>query len=178
MGDLAHELSLVLGFNYTIKLVDDGKYGSETSPGNWNGMLGEVWDDKSDFVIADISITSSRASAFAFTIPWMNLGISIPTSGQGPPPPPWWPSLTLSPQTSISTPSVSSSSPRYPSMFLADSLPTSGRRALSQRMNTPTASLCLEFSGSPLDISLARVLISPVLLSTSGSWPLPGSSLP
>ena len=23
--DLAHELSLVLGFNYTIKLVDDGK---------------------------------------------------------------------------------------------------------------------------------------------------------
>ncbi len=40
-------------------------------------MLGEVWDDKSDFVIADISITSSRASAFAFTIPWMNLGISI-----------------------------------------------------------------------------------------------------
>ena len=40
-------------------------------------MLGEVWDGKSDFVIADISITSSRASAFAFTIPWMNLGISI-----------------------------------------------------------------------------------------------------
>ena len=26
--DLAHELSLVLGFNYTIKLVDDGKVGS------------------------------------------------------------------------------------------------------------------------------------------------------
>ena len=23
--DMAHELSLVLGFNYTIKLVDDGK---------------------------------------------------------------------------------------------------------------------------------------------------------
>ena len=40
-------------------------------------MLGEVWDGKSDFVIADISITSSRASSFAFTIPWMNLGISI-----------------------------------------------------------------------------------------------------
>ena len=75
--DLAHELSKVLGFNFTFKLVDDGKYGSETSPGNWNGMLGEVHDGTADFVIADISITASRASAFSFTIPWLNLGISI-----------------------------------------------------------------------------------------------------
>merc|ERR1712128_228427 len=52
-------------------------YGSETSPGNWNGMLGEVHEGVADFVIADISITSSRAAAFAFTIPWLNLGISI-----------------------------------------------------------------------------------------------------
>lgn len=29
--DLAHELSLVLGFNYTIKLVDDGKVRQDTS---------------------------------------------------------------------------------------------------------------------------------------------------
>ena len=40
--DLAEELSRFLGFNYTIKLVDDGAYGKEVSPGNWNGMLGEV----------------------------------------------------------------------------------------------------------------------------------------
>ena len=40
-------------------------------------MLGEVHEDVADFVIADISITSSRANAFAFTIPWLNLGISI-----------------------------------------------------------------------------------------------------
>lgn len=31
--DLATELSQVLGFNFTFKLVDDGKYGSQTSPG-------------------------------------------------------------------------------------------------------------------------------------------------
>ena len=42
--DLASELSLVLGFNFTFKLVDDGKYGSETSPGikhkvNFNWLL-------------------------------------------------------------------------------------------------------------------------------------------
>jgi len=75
--DLAAELAKILGFNFTLKLVDDGAYGSETSPGNWNGMLGEVQEGVADFVIADISITSSRASAFAFTIPWLNLGISI-----------------------------------------------------------------------------------------------------
>ena len=40
-------------------------------------MIGEVLDGVSDFVIADISITSARASAAAFTMPWMNLGISI-----------------------------------------------------------------------------------------------------
>jgi len=75
--DMAEELSKILGFNYTFKLVDDGKYGSEVSPGNWNGMLGEVDEGVADFVIADISITSARANAFAFTIPWLNLGISI-----------------------------------------------------------------------------------------------------
>jgi len=74
--DMADELSKILGFNYTFKLVDDGKYGSFVN-GQWNGMLGEVADGTADFVIADISITSSRASAFAFTIPWLNLGISI-----------------------------------------------------------------------------------------------------
>ena len=34
-------------------------------------------DGTADFCIADVSITSSRASAFAFTMPWLNLGISI-----------------------------------------------------------------------------------------------------
>jgi ABC-type amino acid transport substrate-binding protein len=75
--DLAAELAGVLGFNFTFKLVDDGQYGKETSPGKWNGMLGEVMDGTADFCIADISITAARTTAFAFTMPWMNLGISI-----------------------------------------------------------------------------------------------------
>merc|ERR1719282_1629427 len=75
--DLADEISKLLGFNYTIKLVDDGNYGKEVSPDNWNGMLGEVMDEVADFCIADISVTPARASAFSFSLPWMNLGISI-----------------------------------------------------------------------------------------------------
>ena len=34
-------------------------------------------DGTADFTIADISVTSSRAEAFSFSMPWMNLGISI-----------------------------------------------------------------------------------------------------
>ena len=75
--DLARELSSVLGFNFTFKLVEDGKYGSEISPGHWNGMLGEIEEGVADFCIADISITSARADSFSFSTPWMNLGISI-----------------------------------------------------------------------------------------------------
>ena len=52
--DLAKELSSFLGFNFTFKLVDDGKYGSEISPGHWNGMLGEMDAQRS----AQISITT------------------------------------------------------------------------------------------------------------------------
>ena len=40
-------------------------------------MLGEVMDGSADFCIADISITAARASAFTFSMPWLNLGISI-----------------------------------------------------------------------------------------------------
>jgi ionotropic kainate glutamate receptor 2 len=63
------------------------QYGSEVSPGNWNGMIGEVLDGTADFAIADISITSKRASAVKFTMPWMNLGISILYTRPRPAPP-------------------------------------------------------------------------------------------
>ena len=41
--DLVEEISQILGFNYTIKLVDDGNYGSfNKETGKWNGMIGEL----------------------------------------------------------------------------------------------------------------------------------------
>ena len=38
-------------------------------------MIKEVMDGTADFAIADISITSERASVVDFTMPWMNLGV-------------------------------------------------------------------------------------------------------
>ena len=44
--DMAHELSLVLGFNYTIKLVDDGKvseFDHDSIQSLWKKILIVVW---------------------------------------------------------------------------------------------------------------------------------------
>lgn len=44
--DLIHELSLMLGFNYTFKLQEDGVYGSKNNATNeWSGMIKELLDE-------------------------------------------------------------------------------------------------------------------------------------
>jgi len=40
--DLIHEIAEVLGFKYTIKLVEDGSYGRKNERGEWNGMIKEL----------------------------------------------------------------------------------------------------------------------------------------
>ena len=76
--DLVEEISKILHFNYTIKLVEDGKYGSfDKETGKWNGMIGELQAQKADLVVADITITSEREQGVDFTMPFMNLGVTI-----------------------------------------------------------------------------------------------------
>jgi len=79
--DLMTEIAKFLQFNVTFKLVDDGKYGGTDEHGNWNGMINEVMvgveEGGADFAIADLSVTSARNDAVQFSVPWMNLGISI-----------------------------------------------------------------------------------------------------
>lgn len=48
--DLLRELSTYLGFTYTIKLVEDGKYGAlDDASGQWNGMVRQLMDHVSCF---------------------------------------------------------------------------------------------------------------------------------
>uniref|UniRef100_A0A182PQM6 Uncharacterized protein n=1 Tax=Anopheles epiroticus TaxID=199890 RepID=A0A182PQM6_9DIPT len=76
--DLIHELSVMLGFNYTFILQEDGVYGSlNRDTKKWNGMVQELLDWRADLAITDLTITSDRESAVDFTMPFMNLGISI-----------------------------------------------------------------------------------------------------
>lgn len=42
--DLLKELSHILGFMYDIRVVEDGKYGSQDEKGQWNGMIRELID--------------------------------------------------------------------------------------------------------------------------------------
>lgn len=73
--DLIDEISKILGFNYTFKLVPDGRYGSlnrETK--EWDGMVRELLEQRADLAIADLTITYDREQAVDFTMPFMNLG--------------------------------------------------------------------------------------------------------
>ena len=76
--DLIQEISQILGFNYTIKLVEDGSYGSfDKVKQKWTGMIGELQSQKADLVVADITITYEREQGVDFTMPFMNLGVTI-----------------------------------------------------------------------------------------------------
>ncbi|PSN42074.1 hypothetical protein C0J52_16393 [Blattella germanica] len=76
--ELIHELSLILGFNYTFELQLDNAYGSlNKETGQWNGMIRQLLDYKADLAITDLTITSEREAAVDFTMPFMSLGISI-----------------------------------------------------------------------------------------------------
>ncbi|KAF8794053.1 Glutamate receptor ionotropic like protein [Argiope bruennichi] len=75
--DLLKEMSRILGFRYELRLVRDGSYGSRNTRGEWNGMVRELMDREADLAIADFTITYEREQVVDFTMPFMNLGISI-----------------------------------------------------------------------------------------------------
>ncbi|XP_035213366.1 glutamate receptor ionotropic, kainate 2-like [Stegodyphus dumicola] len=75
--DLIDEIASDLKFQYRIKEVDDGSYGRKNDLGEWNGMIRELIDGKADMAVADLTITYVREEAVDFTMPFMNLGISI-----------------------------------------------------------------------------------------------------
>ncbi|XP_030751946.1 glutamate receptor ionotropic, kainate 2-like isoform X2 [Sitophilus oryzae] len=76
--DVIHELSLLLGFNYTILEQKDGVIGNlNRNTNQWNGAIREIMDGNADLAITDLTITSERETAVDFTMPFMNLGISI-----------------------------------------------------------------------------------------------------
>lgn len=76
--DLIDEIAKLRGFNYTFKEVSDGNYGSRNrETGEWNGIVRELLDHKADLGIVDFTITYEREEAVDFSMPFMNLGISI-----------------------------------------------------------------------------------------------------
>lgn len=101
--DLIHEISKILGFNYTFRLVPDGRYGSLNKQTGlaptqfdftsfvmvfvilflnlflreWDGMVRELLEQRADLAIGDLTITYEREAVVDFSMPFMNLGISV-----------------------------------------------------------------------------------------------------
>ncbi|XP_013392184.1 glutamate receptor 4 [Lingula anatina] len=75
--ELAKLLSEVVPFNYTIKIVEDGQYGTLDSNGRWDGMVGELTRQTADMAIAPLTIKSMRERVVDFSKPFMRTGISV-----------------------------------------------------------------------------------------------------
>ncbi|XP_038551043.1 glutamate receptor ionotropic, kainate 2-like [Micropterus salmoides] len=76
--DLLRELANILGFLYEVRLVEDGKYGTQDeNTGQWNGMVKELMDHRADLAVAPLAITYVREKVIDFSKPFMTLGISI-----------------------------------------------------------------------------------------------------
>ncbi|KAG8226049.1 hypothetical protein J437_LFUL005410 [Ladona fulva] len=76
--DLLREIASMVGFEYRIKLVPDGKYGVyDLETGEWNGIVRQLMDKKADLAVGSMTINYARESVIDFTKPFMNLGISI-----------------------------------------------------------------------------------------------------
>ncbi|CAH2241762.1 jg16326 [Pararge aegeria aegeria] len=73
--DLIDKLSDLLGFNYEFELEDT--YGNQLPNGTWTGMIYKIREDKADFAICDLTITTERQQGIDFSTPFMSLGISI-----------------------------------------------------------------------------------------------------
>lgn len=71
--ELMEKIAGLLEFQYEIKEVSDGKYGSpDNETGQWNGMIGEVMSGVADLAAADLSISFNRQSAVDFTSEFIN----------------------------------------------------------------------------------------------------------
>nr|UTN00859.1 ionotropic receptor [Semanotus bifasciatus] len=76
--DLIDKLAEMEGFNYTFTVREDKKNGAQDpTTGRWSGMIGDLLEHRADLAITDFTITSDREEAVDFTVPFMNLGISI-----------------------------------------------------------------------------------------------------
>ncbi|XP_055849584.1 glutamate receptor ionotropic, kainate 2-like isoform X2 [Episyrphus balteatus] len=76
--DLIKELAEKLGFNFTFNIHVDDNYGFyDTITNVSTGMVHEIMEGRADLGVTDLTITSERESGVDFTIPFMNLGISI-----------------------------------------------------------------------------------------------------
>ncbi|KAL7740684.1 hypothetical protein ACLKA6_000051 [Drosophila palustris] len=74
--DLIEKLSELMEFDFEFMIVNgNGKYNSETK--QWDGIIRKLIDHHAQIGVCDLTITQLRRSVVDFTVPFMQLGISI-----------------------------------------------------------------------------------------------------
>ncbi|KAH8278044.1 hypothetical protein KR026_006912 [Drosophila bipectinata] len=76
--DLIDAISQEVGFEYVFVPVADQQYGKQDKDTKqWNGIIGEIINNDAHMGICDLTITQARKTAVDFTVPFMQLGVSI-----------------------------------------------------------------------------------------------------
>ena len=81
--DLLRAIAVEEGFNYSIQIVRDGKYGAaDAENGAWSGMVGELLNKDADLAVAPLTITYVREKVSANRFYGRQLASPSPTSGK------------------------------------------------------------------------------------------------
>ncbi|XP_054744748.1 glutamate receptor ionotropic, kainate 1 [Anastrepha obliqua] len=85
--DLIYSLALECKFDFVFEPVPDNNYGSHNpETDEWNGIIRALIDNSAQMGICDLTITQARRSVVDFTVPFMQLGVSILFYKEQPPP--------------------------------------------------------------------------------------------
>ncbi|CAH0703354.1 unnamed protein product [Spodoptera exigua] len=76
-AELTKMLSEKMEINYEIKVVRDGKYGSENpkAPSGWDGMVGELLRKEADIAIAPLTVTLDREAVIDYSRPFLSFDL-------------------------------------------------------------------------------------------------------
>ncbi|XP_068141768.1 glutamate receptor ionotropic, kainate 2 [Drosophila tropicalis] len=76
--DLIEAIAKEVNFEYVFVPVADQQYGKQDKDTKqWNGIIGEIINNDAHMGICDLTITQARRTAVDFTVPFMQLGVSI-----------------------------------------------------------------------------------------------------
>ncbi|EDW76392.1 uncharacterized protein Dwil_GK14684 [Drosophila willistoni] len=84
--DLMYKLADECKFDFNFEPVPDNKYGSyDPVTDEWDGIIRQLIDNNAQIGICDLTITQARRTVVDFTVPFMQLGISILSYKEPPP---------------------------------------------------------------------------------------------
>ncbi|KAH8403004.1 hypothetical protein KR222_003098, partial [Zaprionus bogoriensis] len=84
--DLLYQLARECKFEFNFAPVADNKYGSyDAKTDEWDGIIRQLIDNNAQIGICDLTITQARRTVVDFTVPFMQLGISILAYKEPPP---------------------------------------------------------------------------------------------